>query len=287
MVLPTNKVLHAVGHGLPPWELGGEPVAALPMIAGGAVLQTLIPTLAPTPWREDDFDSYTSISNFLADPRGIYTSEDEITSQMSLVQPGYNGSANAYRVTFPDRSGSCSDYTVQRNLSFPANVDEVWVEFAARFSANFETVAAGCGGSSNPDFKFVFVRTLPDSRFSWKNGTNGTHWDPTPPTHGDGTYNYIDPDGLLWDGQWHLYRLHCKNSSDQFTADGRMRGMIDGVEKFDLANIVVYNNSGGGAITDLYGLKMYGNMNQGPDEICTVDMGLVRLYNSDPGWSWT
>ena len=239
-------------------------------------------------WLEETFESYSSIAVFISDPRGIYTTEDEITPQWSFVTPGYGTYTRALRYTYPNRTGSgarCTDYTIQRNMSFPTGVDEVWVEFAVRFSADFTTRAPSTWScNSNPDFKFIFIRTNPGARYSWKNDIYGTgnQWDPTVPGQGDGDNAYSG--NVLHDGQWHVYRMHARNSTSASSADGRFRGMIDGTTRFDLNNVNTV--SGGSAISEMYGLKLFGNLNQGPDHDMELDVGYIRIYNTDPGWAW-
>src|SRR2546429_2554834 len=79
------------------------------------------------------------------------------------------------------------------------------------FSTNFAT-DAGVGGC-NSDYKFIFLNTQPGGRYEIKSGTYGTpgYFSTNYPSGLQDTYTFQI--ASVWDGQWHVYRMHAKNSS--------------------------------------------------------------------------
>src|SRR3989454_12028335 len=64
--------------------------------------------------------------------------------------------------------------------------------------------------------------------------------------------------GSVWDGQWHVYRMHAKNSSNPgVSADAAWQVWVDGVKHVDVGNLV--DNS-----TGIWDIDLGANMNQGP-----------------------
>jgi len=234
------------------------------VVAGGA-----------TPWLEEDFSTYSSSANMLADPRSIYSAEDVNDAQIVLdTSDGYNGRTQCMRYDWPDRSGVCSDYVIGRNISFPSTVTEVWVEVVIKLSSAWTTVAAGCGGVSNPDYKFVFGRVNGmSSRFDSRIGNSGNNIINGYPGNEAADIVATTRTDLL-DDQWHVFRWHWKIGN----GNGISRMWIDGVLESDLTSIDT------GTAANIYGLALGRNINQGPDEIQSLKWGQIRVFNSDPGW---
>lgn len=248
-------------------------------VAGLAVTQTAAVTAvggAVAVWLEENFSTYSSTANMLADPRGIYTEgEDSNAAQIVLdTAEGYDGLTQCMRYDWPDRSGVCSDYTIGRNLTLPSAVAEVWIEAVIKFSAVWSTVNAGCGGISNPDYKFMFGRINGmSSRFETVLGNGGNAIINGYPSNEEAdTVAAVLSD--LVDEQWHVFRWHWKVG----TGDGVDKMWIDGVLQSDLTAIST------GTTTSIYGLGLGRNMNQGPDQTQTLQWGRIRLYNTNPGW---
>jgi hypothetical protein len=233
-----------------------------------------------TPWIVEDFSParYNSTTDLIADVAGLYTDTEDVNpSMISLDKTDGYGSQQSMKYTFPDRSASgsvCNDFTVGRNIGFPSNVDEVWVEVWAKFSANFETRVPACDGQSAPDYKFMFGRVLNNGRFEIKAGTFGNSLATNYP--GGTTKNKAYPTSNYFDGQWHRWRMHIKVSSAQ-----------TGIARFYLDNTAIGQVSGinipGGAI---YGLALGRNLNQGPLQVQSVNWGQVKVWRVDPGWGW-
>ena len=230
----------------------------------------------PAAWLLEDFSTYSSTANYLADPLSIYSNgEDQNTAQIVLdTTDGYGSLTQCVRYDWPDRSGVCSDYTIGRNLTLPATATEVWAEVAIKLSSAWTTVAAGCSGVSNPDYKFVFGRVNGiGSRFDSRIGNSGNNIINGYPGNEAADIVATTRTDLL-DNQWHVFRWHWKIGN----GDGVSRMWIDGVLESNLTNIDT------STATNIYGIALGRNMNQGPDEIQSLKWGRVRVFNSNPGW---
>lgn len=232
---------------------------------------------ASAPLLEEDFSEYSSTANMLADPRDIYeTSEDAQTAQMVLDESeGYGALTQCMRYDWPDRSGVCTDYTIGRNLVLPEALTEMWLEVVVKFSAVWSTVNAGCGGVSNPDYKFIFGRVNGiESRFETVLGNGGNAIINGYPTNEEAdTVDAVLSD--LVDEEWHVFRWHWKIGS----GNGIDRMWIDGVLESDLTSINT------GSTTSFYGVALGRNMNQGPDQTQQMKWGRIRIYDTNPGWT--
>jgi len=250
---------------------------------------------AATPWVLEDFSTYTSTANMLADPRGIYSvGEDLTTGQMVLDQSvGYGSSKQSMRYDFPDRtgtggsgtSGRCTDYTIGRNMTLPSTVTELWVEVAARYQSTWTTLAPSSWGcTSNSDYKFFMARVNGTGRFMLFAGTYGTGWQfgypgndegagsDTPGYYGNATYPFSIT-GSPWDGNWHVYRFHYRVGTG-----GAAEWWYDGVK------MPSFENVDASAGTSIYGLGLGRNLNQGPGQPQSIWWGRIVVYKSNPGW---
>lgn len=263
--------------GIGGWESGGAPSVPETRYIDNVKVWYSEDVVAgsATPWLEEDFSTYSSSENMLADPRSIYSAEDVNTAQIVLdTSDGYNGLTQCMRYDWPDRSGVCSDYVIGRNISFSSLLTEVWVEVVIKLSSAWTTVAAGCGGVSNPDYKFVFGRVNGiSSRFDSRIGNSGNNIINGYPGNEAADIVATTRTDLL-DDQWHVFRWHWKIGN----GNGISRMWIDGVLESDLTSIDT------GTATNIYGLALGRNINQGPDEIQTLKWGQIRVFNSNPGW---
>jgi hypothetical protein len=242
---------------------------------------------AAVPFLEEDFSTYTSTANLLANPNNYYaTAEDFRTGQINLDESvGFGGSTKSMRYDFPDRtgeggsgtSGRCTDYTISRMLKTDGR-KHVWIEVYARFSPNFVVRAPdawGCTSASELKFLFGSVTGGP-SRFNLEFQTN--RWIFGYP----GNETAVVRDGspapsTLWDGQWHRFRFEFKVSSATDVADGAARAWVDDVQIADVSGVVINR-------TGLYGIPLGRNLNQGPGQLQSIWWGRIRLYETNPGW---
>ncbi|HUE77956.1 MAG TPA: Ig-like domain-containing protein, partial [Longimicrobiales bacterium] len=162
---------------------------------------------------EETFSHYTSTGHFMNDPFDMYTETEDIKPgqiELDLVE-GAGGTGGSMRYDFPDRTNSdsrCRDYSIGRNFTFPAELQEVWVEVKVKFSREWDTVAPSswdCG--SNPDYKILGGRVR-----NWDGSTNGAnrfgllngngynrHWEWDDPDY-DHTWKASGGDAV-WDGE--------------------------------------------------------------------------------------
>jgi len=247
-----------------------------------------VTNLSNPPFLLEDFSTYSSTANWIADPRGIYsTAEDVNTAQMVLdttVGCTPAGTSQTGRYDFPDRSGDvqgpltgrCGDYTIGRNLSLPATITEGWFSFYHKSDSFFKTLApSGWGCNSAAAYKTWFGRT-DVSRYNLVLGIFGETADYTW-SAGPGNQEPADFP-LTWtpfDGAWHYYQMHCKIGSG---SNGICNLAVDGVVKKTNTGL-----SAGGA-SDIYGIAIGRNMNQGPGTVQSEWWGPIACYTSDP-WS--
>jgi hypothetical protein len=235
------------------------------------------------PWLAEDFSEYQTTGDLLRYPSRIWSgaTEDVGPSHILLdadVPPGVAGKSMRYDQ--PSRLGDsrlCHDFTIGRNIQFPAQVREVWVELYAKFSSGFTTVVPGgeCRGVSAAAYKFIFARVPVGSRFGLAIGINGNANTFGVPEHETLWENQGPPHGSdYFDGQWHKWRFHFRvglNGLAAFTFDDRPGKT--------LANIPV-NRAG------IYGIALGRNLNQGPTRPQSVWWSGIKIYNADPGWGW-
>lgn len=243
------------------------------------------PAGGPTPFLLEDFTTYSSTANWIADPRVIYsTGEDLLTSQMVLdtsVGCTPAGTSQTGRFDMQDQTANtnvggtdarCGSYTIGRNLNLPSHIVEGWFSVYHKTAATFTTVApGGWGCTSAAAYKTVFLRT-DVSRYNLVLGIFGTSY-----TWSAGPGNQEPADyPLTWtpfDGNWHYYQMHVKIGSG---SNGICNLAVDGT--------VVQTNTGlsqGGA-SYIYGIAFGRNMNQGPPQNQSLWWGPIACYTSDP-----
>jgi len=254
-------------------------------ISSTAIVNVVPAAAGPQPWIENLFD-YADKTALLADrfnassnPDGAWSAatEDLNTARMSLIAEGpTGGSGKSLRYTYPDNSAApChSGFSIAIHPQFPQNVAECWVEIYCRFSANFSTnVGALCPAAA--DLKFVFGRVNGGDRFEMKVGTqNGLSTASKWPNDPAGVKLVSNPSTVdYFDGEWHRWRMHMKVG-----AAGIFKCWFDNT---------LWRNSINQPITTatyIYGLALGRNMNEGPLQAQTLDWGIYRVYNTDPGW---
>jgi hypothetical protein len=254
----------------------------------------------PTPWLVEDFGGYWSMEDLWADPKRIYSrgSGDDVNrAQMSYdptdAPPGGGGSL-VYN--FPDRTDDvtlCHDYTIARNLQFPRPVPEVWIEVWTKVDRNFETLVPGgrCSSASTNAYKFIFARCHGSrcGRFETELGSSLGHaqtifgpglvapraWQVIPIPTG------VLPYSQVADQQWHRWRFHFKVGPS-----GRVVMGFDDRKLYDSATDPAQAHPTSIEATDIYGLALGRNMNQGPTHPQSLRWGLVEVFRTDPAWGW-
>lgn len=242
-----------------------------------------------TPLLLEDFSTYSSTANMIADPRGIYsTAEDVNTADMVLdTSVGYSaaGLTQSMRYDWPDRTGEggsgttgrCGDDTIGRNLSLPSHQTKIWVELIHKTQSTFKTLAPSAWAcTSAAAYKTLFGR-LDVSRYNLVLGIFGETADYTF-SAGPGNQEPADY-ALTWnwvDGNWHIYHMKFDLGTGS-----------NGVCNLGVDNVNVKTNTGlsqGGA-SYIYGIALGRNMNQGPGATQSEWWGRCTVYNTDPGWT--
>lgn len=249
----------------------------------------------------EDFSTYTSTANLHADPRNIYDPEEfggpwgqwgliTLDTTTGINDIGVGTSTKSMKYTWPDRTLAtgvqpdgprCGDFYMKKGIAIPP-VTELWAEFYVKFSANWTSKApAAWACASNPDYKFIFLATLPGGRFDLKNDYAGlgTRWDANYPGGGEGNANFVA--NVFHDAQWHRIRIHSKVSLAG--ANGIHEIWLDGT-LVSTRTTLVTTTLAGVAQVSIYGIKLGNNINQGPGQVQTLHWGLIRLFTANPGW---
>lgn len=255
-----------------------------------------------TPFLLEDFSTYTSTANFLANPNGFYdVSSDQNTQDIVLDQSvGYGTSTQSMRYDFADRTADvasrCEDYTRARALTlWPPYAGapgpgrpHVWVDLWMKFSKNFTVSApASWDCASGAAYKLHAGGVFgPDKgRFMIQQGA--TAWTVELPDNSA----LFGPDNIqgpvvkgrallpqdLSDDQWHRWRYEMKISSAPDVADGVFNGWLDDQVWFRSGPQVVNRSM-------IWAIGLGANMNQGPAELQSLWYGRIALYSTDPGW---
>ena len=233
--------------------------------------------VGPDPILLEDFSTYTSAPNLLADPRGIWDNVEGFnTNRIALdTSVGYGASDRSMRYDWPDNGASCADYQIRPgNLIIPAR-KHIWVEYVVRFSANFDVEwgQSGCTGG------LKLAAAL-------DNGGSGGRWN-IPQMHADywelgWPDDVVDAGDLgvtisdLWDGTDQVFRCEMKLAT---SSNGILRFQPPGGTLYEKTNCDTLNHPDIGWFCPTL------NLNAGPD-IATMKMWWLKIavYDSDPGW---
>jgi len=239
-------------------------------------------------WLEEDFSGYATTAELLEYPNSIWSgpNEDVATGSISLDQVAPPVGGRSMRYTFRNRTGRrnlCHDYTIGRNIQFPSPVREVWVEVWFKFSVGWETYVPECRGQSSNGYKFLFGRVRRGGRFAVIVGVHRSHNYSLEYPGGGTAFHGRGPRPVAWeritDGNWHQLQQHLRISSRDGAADGVMETRIDGVVLRSFRNVPV-------KASEIYGLALGRNLNQGPTREQSLWWGRIRAWNSDPGWGF-
>jgi len=272
------------------------------------------------PWFLEDFSSYTNTADLLTTGGGrpftSFHAESEGSYALDTVGVNINGLAltKSLRVNFPNTStwtddsrvvngtpDRCDNYTM-RPVITPNGTQfrsqrHLFLEFYVKFSSNFYTLPPSswncsgqndhktllilpAGGSGRWEVK-VGNGTFPDQRSAIKVGdpqfgqsqlTNVKRADVTPP----------DPETVaenIWDNEWHRLRIEISIGSSAGASDGVFRVWLD--------STLIHQRTGmtlPAGMTGLDHIQLGANFNHGPREAMHFNWGLIRIYNSNPGW---
>lgn len=232
----------------------------------------------------EDFSTYSSTSDLIANPRGVFKSNEDWNPQKIVLDRsvGYGGSSRSMRYDFP--ASGCGSKTISRGVKpIPSHTRELWLEVVARFAGNFSTLMPSSYNCSYaPQYKFLFG-VLPGGggRFDVYAGTFGWRWDGAYPGKPGAYTGLKSPFGNGFDGKWHTYRVHWKLSSSPTTSDGVYEMWMDGVK---VVNGLGIRTDSKGYPNEFYVIRLGANINNGPAQAQSVWWGMVRLYSGNPGW---
>lgn len=227
-------------------------------------------TVTPEPDVVEDFSTYTSTTNMLSDPRGIYlTFEDFRTNRITLdTSIGYGSSDRSMRYDYP--SGTGTDYTISRSLPIPGGAQEVWVEAIVRFSPNFSI--AGNGQQAGNALKTLHVGVRGVAGRFGLNFEGSSMRAEGPNDDYDDLYISGGPSvSSVMDGQWHILRYHVRLGATDFHeywVDGMHRG----------------SQTGRTAASSLVAVALAKNLNKLAPNAQSLWWGKVSVWTQNPGW---
>ena len=245
-----------------------------------------------------NFEKYNSTSDLLKDCTTWdcveQVGDSDIALDNTVAPPGLTRSM---RYHYRHSGNGCNSITIERSLQFPKRQQEVWAEFYIRWSSNFTTDNSACYPN---DHKLIFGDTEADQsgRWAFYVGSDGKPHTvmverPLGPNGFLGAY-YLNKNSSgnqlwasdLWDGQWHVVRLHYRNSTTTSSNDGAMQVWVDGTLWHDERGFnTMKPASDGGGPEFLRGFSFCHNEDDGPPG---VDMylwwGSVKVWAANPGW---
>lgn len=209
--------------------------------------------------------AYASTAEYLTDPRGIYSEEDDNNTDPTLYQlrvgQGTDG-GNAMRYLEPAMFEA--EGVLCHNVTFGANYRKMWFEADIRFNTGFTTANPG---EENPSQK-LFQARGPSILFAVGEGEG---------ENGLAVFNLEDGDESdssmdLFDNAYHNHKVLVDLDG------GRVIWAIDGVIKVNYTGDLSSHS-------DIGGWKLGLNLNRGTTDAQSYDWGLVRWFIDNPGWA--
>jgi hypothetical protein len=223
------------------------------------------------PLISEDFSTYTSTAQFMANPLAIYDlAEDLSPSEITLdATTGYGTSTKSMRYDW-SANPSALDHRIGRAIRLP-NLSEVWVEFVFKFSANFSLDA---GNTAHSDaYKLLHMLVNVPGRFglNFENNRSGCPNAEGPNDDYAAMYLPCIAPGTLFDGAWHMIRYHARLGAidfHEFWLDGAYKG----------------SRTGNTSASYMFDIRLGANLNQGPSQAQQSWWGKVLVYDKNPGW---
>lgn len=163
--------------------------------------------------------------------------------------------------TFPDAAGR--------------DMDHVWIQMWIRFSTSPQWSEPSAGGQ-----KTIFLDAANYSRIAemrWSNFVlHARAWNNGSP-RGLAALG-VDNRTFSFDGEWHEVRLE------------RRIGRGDGIIRFKVDDLLVADSVNadfpGDRTANYFASMSLGETSGNTCHLCYIDWGEIRVYTSDPGWSW-
>jgi len=295
-----------------PWTLLlASLTAAMP-----APALTQAPPSPPTPWRVEDFSTYTSDENYRANPHGWQIPVPRWFNQGKLhLDPTvtYEGHQTLrYDWSTPPTPTAWCMKDITRGAGYKApDVPEMWIEIAHKFAPTFDTNKRGMGGACGvAEYKFLlfWLKTSQGGhRFDVTSGMNGNQWwsaHPGGPNqtaygtncsgvgfkcrlgYGDGQERFrpLVPKTPLYDGQWHVYRVHIKLPTVKGDATGVFEFWLDGVLLKQVTGQTFISSKGVWS-NRLDFIALGANSNSGTSQATSNWWGHLKIWTSKPSWA--
>lgn len=228
---------------------------------------------------EEDFSGHASLEAMVADPRynrGETFAGGDHGRVVLFRGDGYDGSDQSLRYEWMPARSAGRGGTLSVQLDVP-EVEEIWVEWSAKFSPGYQLDFGYSGGAA---YKFLFlnINNPPSGRigmgFEGRSGALTFHGpdDVVDASHRATGLSLV---GGLNDGRWHVYRVHTRLSPTgdliEMWVDGRKVGESRG-----------WNS----AARHIRGITLGRNMNMAPTRPQWNAWGHVRAWwSEDPGWN--
>jgi len=269
-------------------------------------------TTTVKPWRDETFSTYSSDANWRSDPHdwmvtaSSWMNQSQIHIDRSVTYDGHP----TLRYDWPGATASntqCFSQITREADYFLPSAREVWIEvvhkFATTFNTNTKSVGGYCGAG---EYKFLLPRMkgVNYRLGEIKNGHNGNEWWGVHPAtnqtswgvncSGTGwdcrmgygpsqdVYRSSVP-GPLWDGQWHVYRIHIKLPAYKGENSGILETWIDGklVKRVTNQTFIRYD---GTFSNQLAALALGSNSNSGTSRPTSNWWGRLRIWTTNPSW---
>lgn len=235
--------------------------------------------------RAFDPERFSNPSTFLMDSRTSWSQTSDAqpfivaeeinvnSSTVTLAAPpegGYGGRTKVMRYNFPQTSAQ--DFTISRGFALGSNLPDstmIWLETVVRFAPNFSRSYLGGAGPGSRAYKIARLSRSSTSPlqvdFPIGDAMGGEFISPLVQA------NYSVPTAFFNSG-WHTIRMQGKWGPG-------------GVFKLWLDGQLVYSVNGpfGSGVENWY-ISGPRNCNKGWGEATYMDIGLMRLFTSDPGW---
>ncbi len=252
-------------------------------------------------WLDENFSRYASAEHYRRNPFGRLANTPRWFNQSRIAldsAEGYDGSPQSLRYDWwgNGASGCGKDITIATSYKAPP-VSEVWIEAVHKFATTFNTNVIGRGGACKfGEYKFLLLWRPIGDRFDLINGKLGREWWSTnpetpgfgaPPMCSGSNYNCRVPalgSNPLWDGQWHVYRVHIRFNSARGVPDGVFELWVDGRLVKSRRRVDMTNSRSGKWSNRLSEIFLGSNSNSGTGQPTHTWWGRLRVYTSDPGW---
>lgn len=280
VIVATATVAGSSGSGTIGSGLTGDHVlrATVPGAAAAVSGTVTVAYGSGAPDVSEDFSTYTSTANMLADPRDLYAlSEDINTDRIALdTGVGYGASTKSMRYDYPARPG-LHEFTISRSLDMRQldTVTELWAKAAIRFSIGFSVDDGDEGYAKVLKTWEIYQPTQGLGRFGLSLGNTAMgRLDAEGPND---NYEAFFHQGLgipeLYDEEWHVIRWHIRLGSPT-------------MYEYWIDDILQATASAASAVSELQWVALCKNMNQGPTLAQSLWWGSVKLWvnANDPGW---